>query len=67
MKKTQNAKDNMYKKLLAFFAVTTNASIWAAFARLVEKTAKLTTNFRFKLTTDFRSKLTSGFRSKLTT
>ena len=37
MKKTQNAKDNMYKKLLAFFAVTTNASIWAAFARLVSE------------------------------
>ena len=37
------------------------------FNTALEKTAKLTTNFRFKLTTDFRSKLTSGFRSKLTT
>ena len=43
MTKTQNAKDNMYKKLLAFFAVTTNAAIWTAFARLVSEIANFKT------------------------
>jgi hypothetical protein len=31
----QIAKNNAYNKLLAFFAITTNAAIWAAFTRLV--------------------------------
>lgn len=35
----QIAKNNMYKKLLAFFAIADNAAIWAAFARLVTEVA----------------------------
>lgn len=35
----QIAKNNMYNKVLAFFAVPANAAIWAAFARLVTEIA----------------------------
>lgn len=39
MTNQQIAKNNMYKKLLAFFAIPANAAIWAAFARLVTEVA----------------------------
>src|SRR5258706_12629808 len=35
----QIAKNNMFKKMLAFFATPANAAIWAAFARLVTEIA----------------------------
>ena len=39
MTNNQIAKNNMYKKLLAFFAIPANAAVWAAFARLVTEIA----------------------------
>ncbi len=39
MTNRQIAKNNMYKKLLTFFAFPANAAVWAAFARLVTEIA----------------------------
>lgn len=40
MNSKQTNKKNMYNKLLVFFAANANASIWAAFTRLVDEIAR---------------------------